>query len=1041
VSDLHREHHFESEICAALAERGWLYEPGDAAQYDRARALFPADVIAWLREREPQAWEALARMHGAAGIESAVLDRLRKALDAAGTLDVLRHGFDVVGAREKLHMAQFRPASALNPELGAAYDANRLRVVRQVHYSRANENSLDLVLFLNGIPVATCELKSDFTQSVDDAVDQYRIDRPPQTKGRAPEPLLTFLSGALVHFAVGHHAVRMTTRLAGTETRFLPFDRGNDGGAGNAPNPSGYPTSYLWNEVFARDSWLEILQRFFMVQTVEDPQTKKKRKNLIFPRYHQLNAVRKLEAAARDDGPGGRYLIQHSAGSGKTNSIAWSAHFLADLHDAADRKLFDTVLVVSDRTVLDDQLQEAIFGFERTKGVVATITGDRGSKTSELAEALSGGSKIVVCTIQTFPHALNAVRDLAAAQGKRFAVIADEAHSSQTGESAAKLKAMLTPEEQRDLADGGEIEIADLMATDMQTRAAQGGITYVAFTATPKAKTLELFGRRPDLMQPASATNKPTAFHVYSMRQAIEEGFILDVLRNYTSYETAFRLAHRGAEIDEREIERGTAVKGIMQWVRLHPHNIAQKVRIVVEHFVANVAPLLGGTAKAMVVTASRVEAVRWKRAVDAYIAENGYAIGTLVAFSGEIVDDESGPNAVRETSSGLNPGLGRRDMRETFAEPEFRLLLVANKFQTGFDQPLLCGMYVDKRLAGISAVQTLSRLNRAHPDKDTTYVLDFVNDPDEILKEFKSYYKTAELSDVTDPDLILELRGKLDAAGYYDEFEIERVVAVELAPDRTQAKLVAALEPVASRLLRAHAAERARRRDALAAHDEATASAAKEALDALEQFRRDVGQYLKAYVFLAQIVDYGNTDFEKRFVFFKRLLPLLTFERERTTIDFSQVQLTHHVVKRRETAPLTLAGEGEKLAPMSAIGSGAMHEKEKARLAEIIEKVNELFEGDLTDGDGVMYVETAKAKMLESAALRQQALSNSPRRFNDSPDLARELQNALVDMTAAHSEMSRQALGSSFIQTQLLQLILGPGRLYDELREHGMPP
>ncbi|MGC8732416.1 MAG: type I restriction endonuclease subunit R, partial [Halothiobacillaceae bacterium] len=723
----HKEIGLEDDICAHLAANGWAYAPSDAVAYDRARALFPADLLAWVQASQPQAWAALSKSHGMAA-EAMLLDRVRKQIDERGTLEVLRHGVELIGLRAPLRLAQFKPAFGINADLLALYEANRLRVVRQVHYSLANENSIDLVLFLNGLPVATAELKTDFTQGVQDAVDQYRFDRNPNPKGQKPEPLLSFPGGALVHFAVSDSEVMMTTRLDGPATRFLPFNKGRDGGAGNPPNPSGHPTAYLWKEVWQRDSWLEIIGRYMVAQR----DTKKRITGAIFPRYHQLDATRKLRAAVLDEGAGGKYLIQHSAGSGKTNSIAWSAHFLADLHDAKDRKVFDTVLVVSDRNVIDAQLQEAIFSFERTTGVVATISSDAGAKSGQLAEALAGGKKIVVCTIQTFPFALQAVQELAASKGKRFAVIADEAHSSQTGEAAAKLKLVLSAEELAQVEDGGEISSEDVLAVQMAARAGASGITYVAFTATPKSKTLELFGRRPDPSQPASSSNLPAPFHVYSMRQAIEEGFILDVLQNYTPYSLAFRLAGDGKEIDEREVERSEAVKSLMRWVRLHPYNISQKVQIVVEHYRAMVQPLLGGTAKAMVVVGSRLEAVRWKIAIEKYIAEKGYDLGTLVAFSGEVNDTASGPDPFSETGKTLNPGLKGRDIRDAFALPEYHLLLVANKFQTGFDQPLLCGMYVDRRLAGIQAVQTLSRLNRAYQAngirKDTTYVLDFVN-------------------------------------------------------------------------------------------------------------------------------------------------------------------------------------------------------------------------------------------------------------------------------------------------------------------------
>jgi len=604
---LHQEVKLEDEICAYLAAHGWLHARDDAGSYDRARALFPGDVATWLQASQPKSWEALSKSNGSAA-ETVLLDRIRKQIDERGTLDVLRHGIEIIGLRQPLALAQFKPALGANPDILARYGANRLRVIRQIKYSLHNENCIDLVLFLNGIPVATVELKSDFTQSVEDAVDQYRFDRHPKPKRQpAAEPLLEFPRGALVHFAVSNSEVRMTTKLAGPATSFLPFNLGDQGAAGNPVNPNGHRTAYLWEQVWEREGWLEILGRYLVA-----PRDDKKRiKALIFPRYHQLDATRRLVGAIRQEGAGGKYLIQHSAGSGKTNSIAWTAHFLADLHDDQDRKLFDTVLVVSDRNVLDAQLQDAIFDFQRTTGVVTTIKNEGGAKSAQLAEALSGNKKIVVCTIQTFPFALSAVQELAATEGKRFAVIADEAHSSQTGEAATTLKQVLSADEIEALKDGGEVSTEDVLAAQMATRARDSGITYVAFTATPKAKTLELFGRRPKPEQPAGPDNLPQPFHVYSMRQAIEERFILDVLKNYTPYSLAFKLASDGREFDDRDVARNEAMKGLMRWVRLHPYNIAQKVQVVVEHFRENVAPLLDGLAKAMVVVASCLEVVR----------------------------------------------------------------------------------------------------------------------------------------------------------------------------------------------------------------------------------------------------------------------------------------------------------------------------------------------------------------------------------------------------------------------------------------------
>jgi type I restriction enzyme R subunit len=632
------------------------------------------------------------------------------------------------------------------------------------------------------------------------------------------------------------------------------------------------------------------------------------------------------------------------------------------------------------------------------------------------------------------------VRKLAATQGKRFAVIADEARSSQTGEAASKLRAVLSAEELEDIDDGGEISNEDILAAQMAARSNDAGITYVAFTATPKAKTLELFGIRPDPSRPAGLNNLPAPFHVYSMRQAIEEKFILDVLQNYCSWKLAFKLAHEGKEYDEKEVERSAAIKGIMGWIRLHAYNIAQKVQVVVEHFREFVAPLLDGKGKAMVVVGSRVEAVRWQLAIEKYIREQGYRIGTIVAFSGEVNDKPSGPDPFTEKSKELNPNLRGRDIREAFGTDEYQILLVANKFQTGFDQPLLCGMYVDRRLAGIQAVQTLSRLNRAYPDKDTTYVVDFVNDAREILDAFKTYYTTAQLTTTTDPNLVFNLRAKLDFAGHYDDFEVDRVVAVELKEKATQGELLRALEPIVDRLMKRYKAARVELASAKEREPEADLKAAREELDALILFKNDMGAFLRLYVFLSQIYDFGNTALEKRAIFYKRLLPLLEFGREREGIDLSKVVLTHHKLTNLGKRPMPLNdGEALTLKPFSETGSGAVREQTRTYLHEIIERLNDLFGSDTTDQDQLVYVnEVIKGKLLESEKLRQQAINNSKQQFASSPDLDSELLNAIMAALEAHTSLSTQALNSATVQKGMKEVLLNHARLWEALRERG---
>jgi type I restriction enzyme R subunit len=1030
---LHKEINFENEICQYLASHGWLYAEGDANLYDKTRAIFPADVLAWVKETQKEALEVLVKNHGEKA-EETILSRLRDQINQRGTLDVLRNGIELLGLKKPLKITEFKPALAINDDILTRYKANRLRAVRQVRYSINNENSIDLVLFLNGVAVATVELKTDFTQSIDDAIDQYRFDRNPKPKGQNPEALLSFPNGALVHFAVSSSEVAITTKLMGAPTVFLPFNLGNDGGAGNPVNPNGYRTSYLWEQVWEKDSWLEILGRYIIAVRDDRKQIEK----IIFPRFHQLDVTRKLQMAVLKDGAGSKYLIQHSAGSGKTNSIAWTAHFLAELHSDQNKKVFDTVLVVSDRTVIDDQLQEALYSFQRTKGVVAVIKGSEGSKSNELAEALSGQKKIVVCTIQTFPFALKAVRELAATQGKCFAVIADEAHSSQSGEAAAKLKELLSSEELADLSDGGEVSGEDILAMQMAARASDSGITFIAFTATPKTKTMELFGTRPNPSLPAGPDNLPAPFHIYSMRQAIEEKFILDVLQNYTSYKLAFKLAHEGVGYDEKTVERNLALKKIMGWVKLHPYNISQKVQVVVEHFREFVSPLLDGKAKAMVVVGSRLEAVRWQFAIEKYIKDNNYKMGALVAFSGEVNDKESGAENFTENSKALNPNLKGRDIREAFKGDEYQILLVANKFQTGFDQPLLCGMYVDKRLAGIQAVQTLSRLNRAHPGKSTTYVLDFVNDPEEILEAFRTYYTTAQLSAATDPNIIFNLRTKLDNAGHYDDFEVDRVAMVELNANSKQSDLLKALEPIVDRIMKSYKSTRDKLAAAEDQKDSKAIESAKNELEVLVLFKTDMTSFTRLYTFLSQIFDYGNTDIEKRAIFYKRLLPLLEFGREREGIDLSKVVLTHHNLKNLGKQTMSL-NEGDKplLNPLSEVGSGSVQEKEKARLNEIIEKVNDLFGSETTDQDKLVYVcHVIKGKLLESETLRQQAANNTKEQFGNSPDLKRENLNSIMSALDAHNSMSTKALNSEAVRNGILDILLNHSGLYEALRD-----
>ena len=1016
----HLERTFEDEVVEYLTAQGWLL--GTSAGYDRALALYPEDALGWLEATQPNELAKVQRLHpnDAAAV---AMRRLAEALDQHGTLQVLRRGFKYVSAR--FEMCQFKPAQGLNPTTLARYGAVRCRVVRQLRYSTSKPNdALDLAFFVNGIPVATAELKTDFTQSVHDAIAQYRQDRPPRDPtSKQDEPLLQFKQRALVHFAVSTDEVWMTTRLAGKQTVFLPFNVGDDGGKGNPPNPDGYRTAYLWERVLQRDNLLDILGNFIHLEHKEskdDQGRNTTKETLIFPRYHQWDAVLKLIGAARAEGPGQNYLVQHSAGSGKSNSIAWLAHRLASLHDAQDAKVFDSVIVVTDRTVLDSQLQETIAQFEHTVGVIAKIEA-KGVKSEQLAKALLDRTPIIIVTLQTFAFVQKLISEQASLRQRTFAVIADEAHSSQTGSASSALTKVLTSEQ---IAEGEEVSLEDMLVAEIEQRAEHPNVSYFAFTATPKAKTLLRFGRRPRPGELPSDTNLPVAFHTYTMQQAIEEGYILDVLKNYTPYTLAFRLAHNGQEYSDTEVDQAAAMKGLMRWVRLHPYNISQKVQIIVEHFRANVQPLLGGQAKAMVVTGSRKEAVRYKLAMDGYIREQGYVtLATLVAFSGEVTDSTSGPEAFSETS--MNPGLKGRDIREAFKTDEYQVLLVANKFQTGFDQPLLCAMYVDKRLDGITAVQTLSRLNRTYPGKTVTYILDFVNDPAAILESFKPYYRYAELANVTDPNSIHTLQSKLDGARIYLESEVEQFVAVYLDPRGKQGQLQAQIAPAVQRF-------RVRWGAAHEAHE-------AKAIDELEIFRKDLATFVRLYDFLGQIINYGDTDLEKRAIFFRHLTPLLETEKLAEAIDLSGVQLTHYRLKTQGDRQLSLKeGANVALQSPSAVGTGTGYDPVRALLTAIIQKMNDLFEGELSDADLLGYANHIRDKMLENPLLEQQAKHNSKEQFAMG-DFRNALMEAVIGGLDSYQSMATQVLSDQRVREGFASVVLDI--VYEALRGRANPP
>ena len=949
----HSEAAFETAIETHLLENGYVSISREG--FDRERAIFPETVLAFIRETQPKEWAKLEALHGDKTGEQ-VLGDLCKWMDTNGALATLRHGFKCYG--RTLHAAYFKAAHELNQELEERYAANRLGLTRQLHFSPRSEKSLDVALSLNGIPVATMELKNPLTgQRVEDARRQYKQDRDPR------EPIFEFKRRTLVHFAVDTESVLMTTRLAGTATRFLPFNKGCAGAAGNPPDPSGrtYRTTYLWEEVLQRDSLLDLFARFIHLQIDEkrDDQGRKiKTESMIFPRYHQLQAVRMLVDAARSEGVGHNYLVEHSAGSGKSNTIGWLAHRLASLHDAANERVFDSVIVVTDRVVLDQQLQDTIYQFEHKRGVVQRI--DESSR--QLAEALENAVPVIITTLQKFPFVSRQLLKMAEERGtngtgtlatRRCAVVVDEAHSSQGGETATDLKEVLGGEGLREEAkkrasEEGRKDREELFRS-MAKRGKQANLSFFAFTATPKHKTFAVFGRngRPE--------------HRYTMRQAIEEKFILDVLKHYTTYGTYFGLL-KACE-DDPNVERKKAALALARFMKLHPHNIAQKTEVIVEHFQAVTRHKIGGRAKAMVVTGSRLEAVRYKQSFDRYIQEKGYAIKSLVAFSGMVVDDKLA--GVTYTEPGMNQGISEKELPEKFAMLEYQILLVAEKYQTGFNQPLLHTMFVDKRLAGIQAVQTLSRLNRIHPLKEDTFVLDFVNDREEIREAFKTYYEGAEMGEEVDPARMYAIKGELDASGIYLDEEVERFSAVYFKPKRRQSALDhqtmnAALDPAVSRFT-------VRQND-----NEAEA----------ENWRGKVQAFLNLYGFLSQVIPYQDSDLERLYVFLRHLAAKLPRRKSGPAYQFDdEVRLEYYRLQKISEGSISLqAGEARRLDGPTEVGSGLVR-SQPMPLSQLIDIVNERFGTDFNQADQLFFDQIVAAAMADEG-LRQAAAVNPDDKF-----------------------------------------------------------
>jgi type I restriction enzyme R subunit len=925
---------FETAIEAVLLADG--YTSVNPQGFDRVHAIFPDEALAFIRATQGKVWDKLEALHGEQ-TGARILEALCKWLDTHGALATLRHGFKCYG--KTLRVAFFRPAHGLNPELEARYRANRIGLTRQLRFSVRTEQSLDVVLSVNGIPVVTLELKNPLTgQTAADAIRQYRYDRDPR------EPIFVFAKRTLVHFALDTEEVHMATRLAGASTYFLPFNRGMDGGAGNPPDREGrnYKTAYLWEEVLQRDSLLDLLARFLHLAVEEkttDDGRKIRKESLIFPRYHQLQAVRQLVASAVREGVGHNYLIEHSAGSGKSNTLAWLAHRLSSLHDQNDQRVFDSVVVITDRVVLDRQLQNTIYQFDHRQGVVQKIDED----SRQLAEALEAGVPIIITTLQKFPFVSSLLAKLNEERGdggtshlptRRYAVIIDEAHSSQSGETATELKSVLGGADLRRKAQAmaeeeGDGELERLFRS-MAKRGHQPNMSFFAFTATPKHKTLAIFGR------------DGGPFHRYTMRQAIEEGFIEDVLRNYVSYKTYYRLIKKAEE--DPNVERKKAAKALARFMRLHPHNIGQKTEVMVEHFHHFTRHKIGGHAKAMVVTGSRLEAVRYKQEFDRYILEKGYAIRTLVAFSGSVEDEAMPGKAYSEVQ--MNGGIKEKDLPETFSKPDFRVLLVAEKYQTGFDQPLLHTMYVDKRLAGIQAVQTLSRLNRIHPLKDDTFILDFVNDPDDIQEAFRQYCEGAVMGDQVDPDRLYEIKAELDASAIYMKAEVLEFARVFFAPKRRQS-------PGDHKTMNAILDRAVARFSQLQSEEEESA----------ELWRGKLQAFRNLYGFLSQVIPYQDSDLEKLFTYLRYLMLKLPRRKSGPAYQFDEeVELDYYRLQKISEGSISLLeGYAKPLDGPREVGSGKVREEHVA-LSRLIDIINERFGGELNEADQLFFDQIAEA-------------------------------------------------------------------------------
>lgn len=938
MSKITTESTFETAIVQSLIDNGG-YSAGNAPDYSPELGLFKYEVLQFLQETQPENWQKISGIHGS-DVDNRIIQRIYKEMDLRGSLDVIRNGFIDYGVRFRL--AFFKPESGLNPETQVLYDKNKLKIYRQVYFSSQNKNSVDLLVSLNGIPLATLELKNHFTgQTADNAKIQYATTRDNR------ELLFAFKKRALVHFAVDPDEVYMATKLDGNKTYWLPFNKGFNKGKGNPPNPTGYKTDYLWNEILQKDSWLDIVQRFVHLQTEEieiDGKTFKKEK-LIFPRYHQLDVVRKITADSKIAGLGKNYLVQHSAGSGKSNSIAWLAYRLSSLHDKDDNRVFDSVIVVTDRRVLDQQLQNTIYQFEHKTGVVQKIDKDA----NQLAYAISSGSHIIITTLQKFPFVIDKVGDL---PDRKYAVIIDEAHSSQGGEAHKKMKEVLSAtESDPEIEETEDYSAEDFIREQVEKSAAARGqqknISFFAFTATPKYKTLAIFGEK-------GIESKPQPFHLYSMRQAIEEGFILDVLENYTNYELYFKLSK--AIEDDPTLNKKKATRAIGHFVNFHPHNLAQKTEIVIEHFRQVVAKKIGGRAKAMFVTSSRKLAKRYFEEFNKYIKANDYSkeLKVLVAFSGSVIDDNY-PDGISEPQL---TGYGEKELPSIFELDEYRILIVADKYQTGFDQPMLHTMYVDKKLSGVKAVQTLSRLNRTAPGKEDTFILDFVNDRKTIFESFQPYYERTIVAEEPEINHLFDLKLKLDEKQIFWQSEIEAFANIYFKPTgklttNDQAHLYSFIDPAIDRFK------------------------AIETENEKDEFKKSLRTWTNLYAFLSQIMPFIEPDFEKFYAYAKLLQTKLPKRELSENLQLSdEIAMEYYRLQKVKEGSIDLTkGEDGELDGLSEAGIKRAKE-EKAPLSEIIDLLNERFGTEFEEADRLFF-EQIETELVQDEKLQIQAKAN----------------------------------------------------------------